>query len=294
MYATNFEFNGVQAVDMGLVMGTWNGDGEDGEIGCKVTFNTSKPIINCNEWNIHGSHYEEPLTIEWSCMKNICDLTDNEDMVITPAEQAYFHRWLECPGKYQYLRFFQDDYEDIYYYCTISITWNKVGGKILGFKLTATCNAPHGYSEVQFINKENIGTGDTFTLYSDSDDIGAQVFDSIEIQALGDGAVNITNDLDIEYSMHNIAMNIDNCKTNEVILINGKTKQITTDRTDHDDLADDYNYYPIRLVNYDNLVSPTLDGYSGTISQNRTNTYTNHGVPCNINLSYGSIRWAVI
>lgn len=293
MYATNFEFNGVQAVDMGLVMGTWNGDGEDGEIGCKVTFNTSKPI-NCNEWNIHGSHYEEPLTIEWSCMKNICDLTDNEDMVITPAEQAYFHRWLECPGKYQYLRFFQDDYEDIYYYCTISITWNKVGGKIFGFKLTATCNAPHGYSEVQFINKENIGTGDTFTLYSDSDDIGAQVFDSIEIQALGDGAVNITNDLDIEYSMHNIAMNIDNCKTNEVILINGKTKQITTDRTDHDDLADDYNYYPIRLVNYDNLVSPTLDGYSGTISQNRTNTYTNHGVPCNINLSYRSIRWAVI
>lgn len=293
MYATNFEFNGVQAVDMGLVMGTWNGDGEDGEIGCKVTFNTSKPI-NCNEWNIHGSHYEEPLTIEWSCMKNICDLTDNEDMVITPAEQAYFHRWLECPGKYQYLRFFQDDYEDIYYYCTISITWNKVGGKILGFKLTATCNAPHGYSEVQFINKENIGTGDTFTLYSDSDDIGAQVFDSIEIQALGDGAVNITNDLDIEYSMHNIAMNIDNCKTNEVILINGKTKQITTDRTDHNDLADDYNYYPIRLVNYDNLVSPTLDGYSGTISQNRTNTYTNHGVPCNINLSYRSIRWAVI
>ncbi len=293
MYATNFEFNGVQAVDMGLVMGTWNGDGEDGEIGCKVTFNTSKPI-NCNEWNIHGSHYEEPLTIEWSCMKNICDLTDNEDMVITPAEQAYFHRWLECLGKYQYLRFFQDDYEDIYYYCTISITWNKVGGKILGFKLTATCNAPHGYSEVQFINKENIGTGDTFTLYSDSDDIGAQVFDSIEIQALGDGAVNITNDLDIEYSMHNIAMNIDNCKTNEVILINGKTKQITTDRTDHDDLADDYNYYPIRLVNYDNLVSPTLDGYSGTISQNRTNTYTNHGVPCNINLSYRSIRWAVI
>lgn len=293
MYATNFEFNGVQAVDMGLVMGTWNGDGEDGEIGCKVTFNTSKPI-NCNEWNIRGSHYEEPLTIEWSCMKNICDLTDNEDMVITPAEQAYFHRWLECPGKYQYLRFFQDDYEDIYYYCTISITWNKVGGKILGFKLTATCNAPHGYSEVQFINKENIGTGDTFTLYSDSDDIGAQVFDSIEIQALGDGAVNITNDLDIEYSMHNIAMNIDNCKTNEVILINGKTKQITTDRTDHDDLADDYNYYPIRLVNYDNLVSPTLDGYSGTISQNRTNTYTNHGVPCNINLSYRSIRWAVI
>lgn len=293
MYATNFEFNGVQAVDMGLVMGTWNGDGEDGEIGCKVTFNTSKPI-NCNEWNIHGSHYEEPLTIEWSCIKNICDLTDNEDMVITPAEQAYFHRWLECPGKYQYLRFFQDDYEDIYYYCTISITWNKVGGKILGFKLTATCNAPHGYSEVQFINKENIGTGDTFTLYSDSDDIGAQVFDSIEIQALGDGAVNITNDLDIEYSMHNIAMNIDNCKTNEVILINGKTKQITTNRTDHDDLADDYNYYPIRLVNYDNLVSPTLDGYSGTISQNRTNTYTNHGVPCNINLSYRSIRWAVI
>lgn len=293
MYATNFEFNGVQAVDMGLVMGTWNGDGEDGEIGCKVTFNTSKPI-NCNEWNIHGSHYEESLTIEWSCIKNICDLTDNEDMVITPAEQAYFHRWLECPGKYQYLRFFQDDYEDIYYYCTISITWNKVGGKILGFKLTATCNAPHGYSEVQFINKENIGTGDTFTLYSDSDDIGAQVFDSIEIQALGDGAVNITNDLDIEYSMHNIAMNIDNCKTNEVILINGKTKQITTDRTDHNDLADDYNYYPIRLVNYDNLVSPTLDGYSGTISQNRTNTYTNHGVPCNINLSYRSIRWAVI
>ena len=293
MYATNFEFNGVQAVDMGLVMGTWNGDGEDGEIGCKVTFNTSKPI-NCNEWNIHGSHYEEPLTIEWSCIKNICDLTDNEDMVITPAEQAYFHRWLECPGKYQYLRFFQDDYEDIYYYCTISITWNKVGGKILGFKLTATCNAPHGYSEVQFINKENIGTGDTFTLYSDSDDIGAQVFDSIEIQALGDGAVNITNDLDIEYSMHNIAMNIDNCKTNEVILINGKTKQITTDRTDHNDLADDYNYYPIRLVNYDNLVSPTLDSYSGTISQNRTNTYTNHGVPCNINLSYRSIRWAVI
>lgn len=293
MYATNFEFNGVQAIDMGLIMGEFDSNTQDGEIGCKVTFNTSKPINN-NEWNIHGSHYEEPLIIEWSCLKNVCENLGQEEFEITPAEQAFFHRWLECPGRYQYLRFFQDGYEDIYYYCTISITWIRVLGKIMGLKLTATCNAPYGYSEVQFINKENIGTGDTFTLYSDSDDIGAQVFDSIEIQALGDGTVNITNDLDIEYSMHNIAMNIDNCKTNEVLLINGKTKQITTDRTDHNDLADDYNYYPIRLVNYDNLVSPTLDGYSGTISQNRTNTYTNHGVPCNINLSYRSIRWAVI
>ena len=44
MYATNFEFNGVQAIDMGLIMGEFDSNTQDGEIGCKVTFNTSKPI----------------------------------------------------------------------------------------------------------------------------------------------------------------------------------------------------------------------------------------------------------
>ena len=46
MYATNFEFNGVQAIDMGLIMGEFDSNTQDGEIGCKVTFNTSKPIMN--------------------------------------------------------------------------------------------------------------------------------------------------------------------------------------------------------------------------------------------------------
>lgn len=291
MYATDFEFNGIKASEVGLVIGSWDGESTQ-DIGCNITYNTSKPI-NSNRWNIHGSHYEEPLSIPISCIKNPCVATQ-DDLVFTPTFQAFLYRWLVLPNQYAYLRFMQDGYEDIYYYCTMSIQWKTFGGRIIGLSLTATCDSPHGYSKPQFFSKENWQKNETFTLYSDSDEVGAIVFDQIELYAKDNGQICIRNDLDAEYSYDGYSdMIINNCRANELFLIDGITKQISyAYDSKHEDLADDYNNHPLRIVNYDNQT--LVNGGANVISQSRKNVYRNKGIPCSINLTYRTIRQAVI
>lgn len=65
---------------------------------------------------------------------------------IAPYEQAYLKRIFEDVNTYKPLRFLCDGYEDIYYMCTLQISWYQIGGAVIGAEITVTCD-----SEVRLI-----------------------------------------------------------------------------------------------------------------------------------------------
>lgn len=288
MYATNAEYNGVALRDIGLTLVSFDGGGAGTmDVGANITWNTSK-AINSNRWNSHGKHYENPLSTKIQIAKFDC-VTKNADP-ITPAEQAYYKRLFEDVNTYKPLRFFADGFEDIYYMCTLQINWYNIGSNIYGAEITVTCNAPYGFSPIQSYEVE-VGKNETFKIYDDSDKIGVSSIDLIEIQAVNAGDIIIKNELKTLYSGEEQKMSIKNCSAGETFIINGQTLQISSDNTSHTDLATDYNYEPIQLVNYDQYL-PVNN--KELVEQARLNTFTNLGVPVKLNLAYRTERTAVI
>lgn len=166
----------------------------------------------------------------------------------------------------------------------------RIGSNIYGAEITVTCNAPHGFSPIQSYEVE-VGKNETFKIYDDSDKIGVSSIDLIEIQAVNAGDIIIKNELKTLYSGEGQKMLIKNCSAGETFIINGQTLQISSDNTSHTDLANDYNYEPIQLVNYDQYLPVNT---KELVEQARLNTFTNLGVPVKLNLAYRTERTAVI
>lgn len=288
MYATNAEYNGVALKDVGFIIASFDGSSSGAmDVGANIVWNTSK-AINSNRWNIHGKHYEDPLSTKFQIVKFDCPT--HEVSEISPYEQAYLKRIFEDVNTYKPLRFLCDGYEDIYYMCTLQVNWYQIGGTVIGAELTVTCDSDHGYSPIQSF-EANVATNGTFKIYDDSDKIGISFPDLIEIQAVSAGDIIIKNDLDSLYSGQTNTMSIKNCSAGETFIINGQTLQITSSNTSHKYLADDYNNEPIHLVNYDKY--STINNKE-LVEQTRLNTFTNLGVPIKLNLAYRTERLAVI
>ena len=65
MYATNAEYNGVALKDVGFIIASFDGSSSGTmDVGANIVWNTSK-AINSNRWNIHGKHYEDPLSTKF-------------------------------------------------------------------------------------------------------------------------------------------------------------------------------------------------------------------------------------
>lgn len=292
IHASNFEFNGICANDVGYTIVSFDGittgeqDYED-----IIVYNTSKASNN-PQTVIHGSHTETPKTFSFQIMKNRC----SSPTPILPAEQAFLKRWLEKKDGYRYLRFPETEYDDIYYYCTINIKWYKIGSEIYGATLYVTCDSANAYSDIQSFEVKNFETGDTVQIYNDSDEIGQIEMIQIEVVAKSDGKIHITNNLDLLYSYDHSGMSIKNCKNNETITVNGITKQIQSVRSDppHYHLADDYNFNPLHLIHFgdpeSNLYAPAAEG----CVDGRVNIIKNEGIPCDLSFAYRTIRTGVI
>lgn len=290
MFAVDFEFNGIKMSDLG-----WRivniGQINDGEVpaGGEVTFTTSK-AINGMRWNYNGAKYETPYS--FTCQ--ICKFNEDCQMVnIGNREQAFIHKLLVRKDGYRWFRWLTDGYENVYYNAQIALQWYKVASDVIGATLTITCDAPWGYSPVHTYEK-TISSGQTFTIYNDSDDIGAIIPSQMEILIKSNGNLRLSNSLETLYSPTYPSMKIDNCVSGEVIVINGITKQISTNKSSHK-VANDYNYKPIRLINLDeNYTYNSSNATMTSINDLRSNNITASGCDCTINLAYRTIRKVVI
>lgn len=287
MQASHFEFNGLSSKDTGIrIVSIDNVQTGEYESNNKIEYNTTKPSVS-SRWNIHGFHYEMPISFSFQITK--CNMGE-----FSPDEQAYYKRWLERTDGYKYLRFLTEGYEHIYYYCTLQLQWYGIASRCIGATVQVTCDSPWAYSDIQTY-EATLQSDSSFTIYNDADNIGQTDIDLIEIQVLEDGDVDISNDLYANYLPKGMGMEnhmkISSCKSGEVIVINGFTRQITSSE-EHGSLADDYSYSPICLINYDEQKYVEVGNYYQ--EQKRKNTFQNHGVPCNINIAYRTSRMVVI
>ena len=287
MLATHFEFNGMSSKDMGIrIVSIDNSPSGEYESNNKIKHNTSKPSAS-NRWNMHGSHYESPISFSFQFTK--CNMGE-----FSPGEQAFYKRWLERVDGYKYLRFMTNEYEHIYFYCMLQIQWYGIAGQCIGATVQVTCDSPWAYSDIQTY-EATVQNGSSFSIYNNADNIGQTDLELIEIQILEAGALDISNDLYDIYLPERLKLQghmvIKNCTLGEVIIVNGLTKQITSN-INHEYLADDYSYSPICLINFDEKKSMGFNDYF--FEQSRENVFHNNGVACNINVAYRTSRLAVI
>lgn len=278
MYATYFEFDGINSQDLGIMLISYDGFSEDtGTVstGSEITFNTTK-APSAKKWNYHSPNYETQLTFSFQIAKIQCGMLD--DIELSQAECAYLMRWLVRADGFHMLRFIQHEYENTYFNCQMTSQLLKTpDGKIIGMQLQATCDAPFGYSEIKTYDV-SVDNGGTFQIYDDGDEVGSVIFDQADITF--DSTTQkftLTNDMDAVYSpMITYVTEIKNVAKGEKVSI--KNHQITSSISAHS-IGKDFNYRYPRLIN--------LFGING---EQRINTYTVSGCGCKITFQYRTIR----
>lgn len=308
MYAESFEFNGVDSRDVGICMMDFDGFNNDGvaSLGDEVSFITTR-AARSDRLHFHGYSREQTMTLKFQIGK---DPAVAEDMEFSRTELAFLKSWLERRDGYHFLRFFQKGYEDTYFYCQIHVEWIRVMGKIVGAELSATCNAPYGYSGIQGIDVE-LQDGDSFIVYNDSDEQGGLEIDQVEIGLTGgtDCTLTLTNHLENRYSLtggtnttetvESHTTIIHHCNANEQIVIDGLHHSITTSSQHqamhtNGSICEDFNFCYPRLINISTnlpLVNyiPSNDNYHA-YDENRINRFTVTGAPCHVTFAYRTIR----
>ncbi len=285
MEVRDIEFNGVSLGELGYKVISFDGmkSGLKDSNG-NVTWNTSK-AINRDSWAIHGRHYEEPLSTKIQIAKYSCESGMIEELV--PKDQSQLKRLLELTNGYKPLKIFADGYEEMYFLVTVTIAWYDLGDKVIGAELTVTCDSTHGYN-LQEYSFEKVQTGSEIKIYNDSDDPGAIIPQEVIITVLESGTIRLHNNLDQEYYGEDRDMIVDNCVSGEIVTINGNTLQAITNLESHKTFADDYNYEPIHLINFD------TDVENNYYDQIRWNNIENAGVPISIKIKFRANRMVVI
>lgn len=275
MTATEFEYDGTKSSVYGLYICSFDGE-KDGtfSIGNEITMNTVKSP-NGKRFIKTGSVYENPLVFTFQVMKYDC--TDGIQE-IGARELARIMRWLTRTDNYHYLKFEQSGWDNIFYNCYLKLQKYEINGKIYGFEIEATCDAPWGYSEPkQYIM--NLDSNTSFDLYNYSDEDGCILPDLINIEVLEDCNLEITNTFLIKNDPDNkktTTTRIDNCEKNEIIQID-KHKNICSTQVHSNGLENDFNYEFLQLCS---------DFYNSknTISANAN---------CVITINYREIRKGV-
>ena len=245
--ADRFSFNNKHSdTDFSLVIcGIGNELSDTTSGGSKFEINNYySPISKC--WKRIGYKYSEPLEFEFDVVKNTCNGAD-ESFSVNDIEQI--ERWLMRIDEDKPLILFKDGYEQITFYGTfVSVDIKSVGGNDIGLSLKFQSNAPFGYgSKMMYSTSLN---NKTVIIEDTSTEIGEKCAD-LEIKCNSDTNVIITN------SFNNETMEINNCVAGETIVIDGKTKIITSSVETHN-IYDDFNFCYLHIGNSDTTNQNTI------------------------------------
>lgn len=265
MYCTDFIFNNIRASDQNYMLCSF--DSLDGAVdtGSKIEFTTFSSTGGDKLFKTH-SKYSEALGFRFSIIKKPCT---SKNMYFSQEDIAFCIRWL-IRKDYCYLRFLQDNWENIYFNCRLQLEQRIVGGHVVGLDITGTCDAPHGYGPKTSFTLT--GSHKKQMIYDDSDEIG-QTYPYMKIICTTgeDELIDIENTDEKTHTM------IAGCKKGEIITID-QNFQICTDDIEHSStLANDFNFQYFSFGN-------TLD-----------NRITNVKISpnCNVTFTYRPIRKGV-
>lgn len=233
----DFEYANRRLSDFGCIMCHIDTDSGNREIdiGCDITFNTVKN----NQTSLHNvtsSIYENVFTTTFEIMKNICG-KEQDEIFMTDNEVRQLVKWLNRRGYYRFKMYNHNFESDQYvYFGSFNVKQKMLNGKVLGLSLTFTANSPFALGEMLSVEYEITDTNEKIILFGDSDEYG-YIYPKVTINFTDDcEEFNITNDTT------GTKMYLRNCSAEEVIVMDGANKVITTDNKDHDTLYNDFNY----------------------------------------------------
>ena len=261
MYALDFSYDGITLSSMGYILCDF-GSGDQTRPGSRISFSTV-PINKGQKFLMADAKYEECLTTTLQICKNMCNISDQDDLILSPTDISALSRWLN-KKQFKPMIFDADGWEDIIFEASFNVSTIEMGGNVYGIELEMVTNRP-------FATKGQITSTLTFTtenleqeLEDISDEIGYIYPDSYKI------TMGATGNLTIATAIEERETKISNCTNGEVITI--AYPVVSTNNSSHD-IQNDFNYVFPRVAN------------SAT---ERTDTITVNQ-PCTIEIKYKPI-----
>lgn len=258
VYADSFFYNGKSSKYYNLHMVSFESSSLEKSNMVKKELSTAKPP-KTDTWDYYGEESTEPIIFR-------VQLTRTDYNYLTMQECRQVARWLDV-NNYKEFKFGNEDCYNILLYAKVTeLTQLSVGNKIVGFEIEFTCNAPYGFSPIQDINISFHSNNPSYTLLNITDEFGF-IYPKMMITFLENCDFQIINETE------NRITKIKNCKKNEKITLDNRTKQITSTNDLHK-LNEDFNWGWFRFVSYTDMDKNIL-------------SCTNN---CNINFTYQGIR----
>ena len=266
----DFEYAGEKLSDYGMMICSFGGGGgtETVSSGADITFNQIKPV-GSNRFNLYSSTYDEALSTTFQICKNPCRLKNQQEMELSIEEISAIQRWLCRKDDYKRFKLDKEGYEHVYWNGTFSSKQIVLNDAVIGLELTLYTDTPFTFMD-EVSTEYECSAGTSFDLWDNSDettDLNNSLRPNMKIVILTDGNFKLENSMDTK------TMEIKNCKSNEVITIDGMNQVITSSISTHK-LAKDFNFFFPRIIN-------TYD--------ERCNTFTPN-LDCKIKITYSPIR----
>ena len=278
MYLVDFVYDGLKLSDFGCMVGSAvTGNDDSVDMGSVVKFDT---VINHGSYisEIVNATYPDVYSITFDIFKKPCGGGYKD--VFEDKEVTWFMRWLNRKEYKKFVPIYDNpsDFYRIFFNGTFT-DCKAIGiqGQVYGFTVTFTSNSPFAYLDYKpntytvintgeqftiinsFTKEEHTYTGGTFSIYDESEELGAVYPKSFVIKLIESGDLVIKNDMD-EMKRYT---QIKNCVAGETLTLDCIHKVITSDK-EHAKLYNDFNYVFPRLMNefYDgrNLFHVTLNG----------------------------------
>ncbi len=264
----DFYFNGQKLSDHGCIVVGFNTAFQDSIQFSDITFETIKN--RSGESNkIVNAKYDNVLSSTFDVCKNPCLYKTDEEKIFSDVEISDFMRWVNQKKYFKFKPIYENDsYQELYFLGSFtSISGIIINGKVIGFTLTFTSNAPFGYADEKEYIASLSSPSDQFIFYDDSDEIGFCYPDFFQIECLSNGNLEFHNNRDTRSTV------INNCLKNEVIIMDCSSKIIQSS-LNHPSLYNDFNYNYPRIFND---INDRFNIFSASIS-------------CNIKIKYSPIR----
>ena len=261
MYATNFTYDGVTLASKGYILCDF-GSGDNTRPGSNISFSTV-PTDKGQKFLLADAKYENCLTTTLYICKDMCNVSNQDNLKLTPADVSALSRWLNKKS-FRPMIFDATGWSDIIFEASFNISAMEIGGDIYGLELEMVTNRPFATKALTTKTLTFATASATQTLEDTSDEIGYIYPDQVKITLGSAGNLTLSESIEGRSSVFN------NCANSEVITINYPT--ITTSATGHA-IQNDFNYVFPRVAN------------SASV---RTDTWT-ASLPCTVEIKYKPI-----
>lgn len=261
MYAKNFTYDGETLSSKGYVLCDF-GTGDNTRPGSNISFSTV-PVDKGQKFLAADAKYENCLTTTLQICKNICNISNQDNLKLTPTEVSALSRWLNKKA-FRPMVFDATGWTDIIFEASFNISAIEIGGEIYGLELEMITNRPFATKAQVTKTLTFASASATQTLEDTSDEIGYIYPDEVKITLASAGNLSIATAIEGRTSLFN------NCSNGEIITITHPT--ITTNVSQHA-IQNDFNYVFPRVANS---------------SAQRTDTWT-ASLPCTVEVKYKPI-----